>query len=82
MPDACAPLDVLTIATLNGARFLGRERDLGSIEPGKLADLVLVEGNPLEDIGAAHKVRRVFANGRGFELKDLLEGRPPGPPKP
>ena len=44
-------------------------------QPGKLADIVLVEGNPLENIGEALKVRRVIANGRSYTLEELLKGR-------
>jgi imidazolonepropionase-like amidohydrolase len=57
------PLDVLTIATLNGARFLGREQDLGSIEPGKLADMVLLEADPLADIRNVRRVETVWKGG-------------------
>ena len=64
------PYQALRAATVTSADALGL--DAGSIEPGKLADLVFVEGNPLEDISSAYKVRRVMANGRVFELKDLL----------
>ena len=42
-------------------------------EDGKLADLVIVEGNPLENIANAHHVKRVIANGRLFDMEDLLK---------
>ena len=50
--------------------------DAGTIEAGKLADLVIVDGNPLDDIANAHKVKRVIANGRVYELADLIGGAP------
>jgi len=65
--------EALKAATVNPAKALAL--DAGTIEAGKLADLVIVDGNPLTDIAAAHKVRRVIANGRVYELSDLVEGR-------
>ena len=66
------PYEALKAATVTPAAALGL--DAGTIEPGKLADLVIVEGNPLEDISNAHKVKRVIANGRLFEMEELLAG--------
>jgi Tol biopolymer transport system component/imidazolonepropionase-like amidohydrolase len=66
------PYEALKAATANPAQALGL--DAGTLEVGKLADLVIVEGNPLEDIANAHKVRRVVANGRLYELDELLNG--------
>lgn len=65
------PLQVLRIATLNGAIFLGRERELGSIEPGKLADLVLLDADPSEDITAVRRVSRVWKGGREIDRSRL-----------
>jgi Amidohydrolase family len=67
------PYDALKTATVNPAQAL--LLDAGTIEAGKLADLVMVDGNPLEDIANAHKVKRVIANGRVYELADLISGR-------
>ncbi|HLX42602.1 MAG TPA: amidohydrolase family protein [Bryobacteraceae bacterium] len=57
------PINALRIATLNAARFLGRERDLGSIEEGKIADLVLLDADPIENINNAKRVNLVIKNG-------------------
>jgi imidazolonepropionase-like amidohydrolase len=57
------PLETITAGTLTGAQFLGADDRLGSIEPEKLADLVLIEGNPAEDIRAMKQVRGVMLNG-------------------
>jgi imidazolonepropionase-like amidohydrolase len=66
--------DALKAATVNPAKALAL--DAGTIEPGKLADLVIVDGDPLVNIANAHKVRRVIANGRVYELSQLLNQRP------
>jgi cytosine/adenosine deaminase-related metal-dependent hydrolase len=58
-------------ATLNLARVLEMTDSLGSIEPGKLADLVLVDANPLEDIRNTQKIRAVVANGQLYRRADL-----------
>jgi imidazolonepropionase-like amidohydrolase len=58
-----SPLEAITAGTLHNAQFFGIEGRLGSIEPGKLADLVLIEGDPARDIGAMNNVRRVMLNG-------------------
>jgi imidazolonepropionase-like amidohydrolase len=65
------PLEALRSATLNPARFLGLTDSLGSVAPGKVADLVLLEGNPLADIMALRRVRAVIAGGRYYSHLDL-----------
>ena len=65
------PLEALQAATLNPARVLGLAESLGSIEPGKLADLVLLDANPLEDIRNTQKIRAVVADGRLYRRADL-----------
>ena len=59
-----SPADVVRAATLNNARYFRIEDRLGSIEPGKLADLVLVEGDPFKDIRAFRQIKRVMLNGQ------------------
>ncbi|HEY1676665.1 MAG TPA: amidohydrolase family protein [Candidatus Sulfotelmatobacter sp.] len=66
-----SPLEALRTATLNPAKFFGRENELGTIEKGKLADLVLLDANPLEDIRNTQKIAGVVANGRYFSRSDL-----------
>ena len=66
-----SPLEALQTATLNPARVLEMVDSLGSIGPGKLADLVLLDANPLEDIRNTQKIRAVVADGRLYRRADL-----------
>ncbi len=63
--------DVLRIATLTPAQILKRDADLGTIEPGKLADLIVVDGNPLVNISDIRKVVTVVKDGVVFDTKAL-----------
>src|SRR5262245_52146489 len=65
--------DALKAATVNPAIALGL--NAGTIEAGKLADLIVLDGDPLADIANTTKVRRVIANGRVYELDELLSGK-------
>jgi imidazolonepropionase-like amidohydrolase len=66
-----SPLQALQSATLEPARFLRREADIGTIEPGRIADLVLLDANPLEEIRRARQIRAVVAGGRLFDRAAL-----------
>ena len=65
------PMEALQTATSNPAKFLGIESSLGSIEPGKIADLVLLRADPLVDIQNTQKISAVIANGRTFDRESL-----------
>jgi hypothetical protein len=65
------PMESLQAATLNPARYLNRLKDLGTIQSGKLADLVLLDANPLLDVHNTTKIRAVFANGRFYDRAAL-----------
>jgi imidazolonepropionase-like amidohydrolase len=67
------PLQALETATRNPARYLGMERDLGSVERGKLADLLVLDGNPQSDIRVTDDIAYVIQNGRVFEAGSLDE---------
>jgi imidazolonepropionase-like amidohydrolase len=67
------PAAVLKAATINGAKALGVDSRLGSIEVGKLADLYVARGNPLDDIKAARDIRFVVRDGVAFDPAELLQ---------
>ena len=79
------PAEVIRAATLENARYFRAADRLGSVEPGKQADLVLVEGDPLKDMTAMRRVRRVMLNGNWVDLtpppapttRELLHPAPP-----
>jgi imidazolonepropionase-like amidohydrolase len=71
------PMQALQTATLNPAKFMGRTEDMGTVEKGKLADLVLLDANPLENIANTQKIRGVVLAGRYFDrpaLDRMLRG--------
>jgi imidazolonepropionase-like amidohydrolase len=71
------PAEALRAATLHAAEALGVAADLGSVEPGKLADLLVVEGDPLRDVRDLRRLRLVIQNGEVYTLRELLQrGRP------
>jgi imidazolonepropionase-like amidohydrolase len=70
------PYDALRAATVTPAAFLGRTTEFGTIAAGRRADLLLVEGNPLEDISRLRQVDGVMTRGRWFtraELNQMLQ---------
>jgi imidazolonepropionase-like amidohydrolase len=71
------PMEALQAATLNPARFLAKEKDLGTVEQGKIADLVLLDANPLEDIENTTKIAAVVEGGKLYPrpaLDEMLAG--------
>jgi imidazolonepropionase-like amidohydrolase/Tol biopolymer transport system component len=67
------PLQAIRAATLNGARYIGMDKDVGSLEPGKLADLLVLDANPLDNIRNSESIRYTIANGRIFEAMTMNE---------
>lgn len=68
-----SPLEVIRCATMNGANYIGMEKEIGSIEEGKLADLVILGANPLDDIYNTEQVNYVVMNGRMYEAATMNE---------
>ncbi|HKE28203.1 MAG TPA: amidohydrolase family protein [Bryobacteraceae bacterium] len=67
------PLEVIQCATIGSARAMHLDRESGTIEPGKRADMILVEGNPLANVSDLRRVARVVANGRVFDPSHLWQ---------
>jgi Tol biopolymer transport system component/imidazolonepropionase-like amidohydrolase len=67
------PIDVLRVATIYGAESIGLGKQLGSLEAGKLADILVLDGNPLDDIKNTNTIRYVMKNGRVYEGNTLNE---------
>jgi imidazolonepropionase-like amidohydrolase len=65
------PMQALQTATINPAKFFNLDKEAGSIEQGKIADLVLLNSNPLENISNTKKIAAVISNGILFQRKDL-----------
>jgi imidazolonepropionase-like amidohydrolase len=74
----------LRAATLNGARSLGLDKDVGSLETGKLADLLVLDANPLSDIKNTQSIRYVMVNGRMYDVNNMaqLGNHPKAAPAP
>jgi imidazolonepropionase-like amidohydrolase len=66
-----SPMEALQAATLNPARYLGKDKDLGTVEKGKLADLVLLDASPLEDIDNSRKIDAVVFGGKLLPKAEL-----------
>ena len=68
-----SPVQAIRIATLNGAIFLGRQEQIGSLSAGKNADLVVMKGDPATRIADIENVEIVFKDGVGYDTKKLLD---------
>lgn len=67
------PLEAIAVGTLNGAKYLGRDRRIGSIAVGKQADLVVIDGDPSTTIADVRRVNAVFKQGVGYNPVKLIE---------
>jgi imidazolonepropionase-like amidohydrolase len=71
--EGLTPVEAIKVATMNGAKLLGIDRETGSVEVGKAADLVVVDGNPAVSISDIRKAQTVFKDGEGFDTKRLID---------
>lgn len=71
--SALGPMGALEVASLHGAHFLGAEKDIGSIAVGKLADLLVLNANPLDDIKNTADIQYVLKAGRVYDAGTLDE---------
>src|SRR5205823_5537473 len=71
--EGFTPVEAISIATLNGAKYLGRDGRIGSIAPGKQADLVVVSGDPSKSIADIRRVERGFRRGVGYDPAKLID---------
>ncbi len=71
-----SPKEVLLAATVNGARMLGLDGDLGRVEAGRLADLVVLDADPLASVANLEKIHRVVRAGRVYDPDELLRSLP------
>ncbi len=67
------PVQAIQIATLNGAKYMGKDATIGSVAPGKTADLVVLGANPAENIANIEKVETVFKDGVGYDPLKLIK---------
>jgi imidazolonepropionase-like amidohydrolase len=67
------PVEAIKIATLNGAVYLGRDKQIGSVATGKNADLVVIKGDPSKQISDIENVEIVFKDGVGYDSRKLLD---------
>ena len=71
--DGFTPIEAIRIATYNGALALQAQKNIGSIEVGKHADLIVINGNVADDINNIEKIQWVFKNGAGFNSQKILQ---------
>ena len=67
------PMQALRAATINGAKYLGMDREIGSLKKGKLADLLVIDGNPLRNIYDTEKITHTMVNGRLYNADTMEE---------
>ena len=72
-----APAEIMAAATLGGARLMGREDQVGSIEPGKFADFVILNADPLIDVRNTRRIHRVVKSGAVLDPDAIMQALSP-----
>ncbi len=67
------PLEAIRIASLNGAKYMGKDDEIGSIAVGKAADIVVLRANPADNINNVEEVEMVFKDGVGYDPAALIQ---------
>ena len=70
--EGFTPVEAIKVVSYNGAKFLGQADSLGSIATGKVADLLVIDGNPAQNIADVEKISVVFKNGVGYDPAKLM----------
>jgi enamidase len=65
--------EALKISTLNGARYLGRDKDVGSLEKGKRANIAMIDGDPMKNASALDTMPFVFKKGVGYDSNKIFD---------
>src|SRR3569833_3396033 len=76
-----SPMQAIRCATMNGAAYLGMDKEIGSLELGKLADMIVLNANPLDDIHNSAKIKYVMVNGRLYDADSMKENNNHKKPK-
>ncbi len=72
-----SPMETILMATRDAAKILGREKDLGTLEPGKLADLIILDADPMSDLRNVRKLHAVMKGGRLYRREELIPAENP-----
>ena len=73
MEAGFTPVEAIKVATLNGASYMGKEKQIGSLAAGKNADLIVIKGDPSKQISDIENVEIVFKDGIGYDSQKLLD---------
>ena len=79
LADVLGAMDAIRAVTSQAAKHLRRDNDLGAVAPGRIADFLVIDGDPLRDIRELRKLETVYRGGRPYDVHDLLARVPQHP---